>query len=139
MKKLVMALLLVCLLPISINAGDRLKTVTLCSSEEIAASGNYTSGGLDLRDVDGYFSLQLSVTGDGTLKAEFLMSNDGTTFSEPESASDICSGIVKTSGPGSDGELITQFTPDIGRYMKIKITETGTSNSVTVTAVLSYK
>lgn len=113
----------------------------LFKAETIVASGSATSLKVDLSALKpiGYFSLQIALTGDGTAKAEYLMSNDGSVYIEPTGASDIVTGFTKTSGPGSDGKGFFSFEPKLGPYLKIKITETGTSDSVTVSATLAIQ
>ncbi len=89
----------------------------------------------------GYFSFQVEVTGDGTCAFEYLLSCDGENFLTPNGASAIATGITKTSGadttkPGKD---IFSFDPTIAKHLKIKATETGTSDTVTVTGTLNYQ
>jgi len=108
-------------------------------SEAVVASGNSTSSAIDLGNqaTDGYFSLQVTLTGDGTAKFEYLLSNNGADYLEPSTAVDIATGHVKTSGPGSDGKDIYWFEPEQARWMKIKVTETGTASAITVSAWLA--
>ena len=136
MKKFFVAILLVFALVVSANAD--IYTVNALTSESIDASGNASSTAIDLKryKIDGYFSVQVTIAGSGTAKVEYLISNDGTNYIEPTSASDITSGMTATSGPGSDGKDIFSFSPEPARFMKIKVTETGTSNSITATVVL---
>lgn len=111
------------------------------STGAITASSSYTSAAIDLAELvgansrairpDGFFGLQYTITGNGTAKIEYLLSNDGTTYVEPSAATDIATGLTKTSGPGSDGKDYVAFSPEVSRYLKIKVTETGGANSVT--------
>lgn len=111
------------------------------NAETIAASGSFTTGEiqLDLEYIEGFFSLQVQVTGTGTCKFEYLLSNNNTDFFEPTGATDIAASITASSGPGSDGKDMYSFDPMIAKSLKIKCTETGGANSVTVTAWLAYQ
>ena len=127
-----------------------MKTITLFSAEAISASASATSAEIHLGAVDygnnsafirpdGFFSLQFTVTGDGTAKVEYELSNDRVTWSEPEGAPDIATALTKTSGPASDGKGIVGFSSETSPSMKIKVTETGGADSITVTAVLAVQ
>ena len=107
----------------------------------IAASGSSTSDVIDLgtKYPEGFFSLQITLTGDGTAKVEYLLSNDGTNFLEPSEADDILSSFTKISGPGSDGKDMFSFTPMLARFMKIKCTETAGANAITPVITLVYQ
>lgn len=98
----------------------------------ISASGSYTTQAFDLNEIkpNGYFGLQVTVSGSGTCKFEYLCSIDGVNFVEPTGATDIASGVTTVTS------ALTSFTPAPCRYIKIKCTETGGANSVTVTAWL---
>jgi len=115
---------------------DRFEVVKVFDAVTIAANGNKESDAIDFTYYrpNGYFSLQVAVTGDGTCKFEYLISNDDVNYLDPSTATDIASSITKTSGTG--GKDIYSFEPIPGQKMKIKCTETGTANSVTVTAHL---
>jgi len=107
----------------------------------IAASGNASSQKIDLRALacEGFFSLQYAITGDGTCKFEYLLSNEdaATTMIEPSTASDIGSSLTKTTGPSSNGTDILSFAPALARWLQIKCTETGGANGVVITAWLT--
>jgi hypothetical protein len=112
---------------------------TVFTAEVIAASGVATSDMIDLGTVtvDGNFGIQLALTGDGTAQVDYTASNHTEDFITPSTASAIVTGFVKTSGPGSDGKDAFAFIPILHRFMKIQVTETGTSDSITVTAYLA--
>ena len=120
--------------------GDAISVIQIAGSETIALSDNFTYD-VDLvrENANGYFSIQIYITGDGTLKAEYLVSNDGTHFIEPTGATDIFSAYTKTSGPGSDGRDIVSFEPELAGHLRIKFTETGGANSVTIDAFLAIQ
>jgi hypothetical protein len=107
--------------------------------EVVAASGDATSVIYDLGSLSttGYFSLQVALTGDGTATIEYELSNDNVNFMVPTGSSEIITGLVKTTGPGSDGQNIYDFGPILSRFMRIKLSETGTSDSITLTAFLA--
>lgn len=105
----------------------------------IATSSATTSPFVDLKEVDGHFSLQVGLTGDGTGKMEYELSNDGTTYRTPTSATDIVTSHVKTSGPSSDGKDLYPFEPELGRFLKIKASNTDTGDDIVVTVHLALK
>lgn len=96
-----------------------------------------TPTAFDLSGNTGNYSLQCTVTGDGTLKFEARMSNDGANWMEPEGQADIAASITKTSGPGSDGKFINGFTAELGWSMKVYACETGTSDNATITCFMA--
>lgn len=111
----------------------------LWSAQLIAASGSALSQAyeLDWYALNGFFSLQITLTGDGTGKFQWAVSNDKTNYIISATASDdIVTAHNKTSGPGADGKHIYSFDPIVSGWMKIKVTETGGANSITVTADL---
>ncbi|ACL06222.1 hypothetical protein Dalk_4544 [Desulfatibacillum aliphaticivorans] len=114
------------------------KVQDIFSAEEIAASGDATSTPeIPISKAYGSFVIEATITGDGTCKFELLTSCSGDYFSEPENVDDLATGLTKTSGDGSGHvQIPVSFGDAIGRYMKIKVTETGTSNSVTITAAV---
>lgn len=93
----------------------------------IAASGDWTQPNpITLSKNEGFFSVQSTLTGTGTAKIEYLVSNDGITYVTPSGASDI----VTAQTVGSD---FYSFNPEPCKFMKLKVTETGTANSVSLT------
>ena len=98
----------------------------------IAASGSYTTEALDCTGLNGFFSLQWATTGNGTMKAEVLVSNDGVTFHELDT--DITTAQTKLTGTG--GVNMTDFEVTPCNQMQIKFSETGTANSIAVVARL---
>lgn len=143
MKKYLIPVILIFVM-VGLSFGAVIHTRRVHSAVTVAASGSASSTAIDFANMnrswqpDGYFSIQVAVTGDGTAKFEYLISNDGTNFLEPSAASDITTGVTKTSGPGSDGKDIYSFTPLPCRWMKIKVTETGGADSITVTVDLMF-
>lgn len=105
----------------------------------ITAGGTALSAPIDVTLSGGNFSLQLAVTGDGTLKAEKKLSNDGDNYLIPEGEVAFLSAITKTSGPGADGKVIDGFSSDVANFLKILLTETGGADPVTVTGWLAVQ
>jgi len=106
----------------------------------ITKNTSVTSGAFDLKEVaqDGIFSIEYLITGDGTVKIEYLLCSTATgTFVEPSTAVDIASGLTKTSG--TSGQDIITFNPELAPFMKLKVTETGTSSDAVVTLKLNIQ
>jgi hypothetical protein len=98
------------------------------SSGAIAASGTYTTDPMDCTGLQGFFSLQWTVVGTGTMKAEVLVSNDGSTFTEVDA--DICTAQAT-------GTNISDFEVTPCNQMKIRFTElTGGGSTMNITARL---
>jgi hypothetical protein len=87
---------------------------------------------MDCAGLEGFFSLQWTVTGTGTMKAEVLVSNDGSTFLELDA--DITS--TQTASTGTGGVNMTDFEVTPCNFMKIKFTETGGATAAVVVARL---
>ena len=100
--------------------------VQAVSTGTIAASGSHTATAVVVRNATGYFAVQLTFTGTGTAKVEYLCSVDGSTYTEPTGATDILTGCTA-------GTYYVQFFPDFTKYIKIKVTETGAANSIAAT------
>lgn len=107
----------------------------------IAASGNSLSDSIDfhVRRPEGFFAIQVELTGSGTAKIEYLLSINGEDFLTPTEAEDIKTAFTVSDGPGSDGKNMFSFAPMVSSAMKIKVTETGGASSVTVTITLVYQ
>ncbi len=89
---------------------------------------------------NGSFSLHVQVSGDGTCKFEYEVKNSNdANFIVPTGASEIATGVTKSSGENSDGEDHFPITPNTGIKLRIKATETGGSSSVTVTAWIAVQ
>jgi hypothetical protein len=104
------------------------------TSEVILGSATKTYT-LDLEryNFDGFFSLQLVMTGLGTLQGEYLLSNNGTSFVTPSSAPDspIFTGFTV-------GEDMWSFEPMLHRWFRLLLTETAGSD-VTVSGWLAIQ
>jgi hypothetical protein len=94
---------------------------------------------LERMNAEGFFSLQITLTGDGIAKGEFLLSNNNVNWVEPSGATDIFSGFEDDDGPGADGKDIFSFEPELSAHLRIKISETGTSNLIVVSAWIAIQ
>lgn len=104
----------------------------IMTTGEIAASGSFTTDAYIARGIEGDATLQWTVTGDGTMKAEVLTSNDGTVFNDI--VTDIITGQTETSGIG--GTNMVSFGIPPCAFVKFKFSETGGANHIHVTAYL---
>ena len=113
---------------------DIIHIVTTQSAKTISASASDTSDKVELTKAaaGGFLSVQWVVTGTGTCSIEFLCSNNDSNYTVPEGGSPIQEGI--TAGNGIKG-----FQPPLCKWIKIKVTETGTSNAVVVTVSLAVQ
>jgi hypothetical protein len=118
-----------------------IRTFDVFKAEAIAASGDATSGVVDMNQNQpaGYFSIYIELTGTGTAQVVYELSNDGVNYLTPVSASDIVAAHTAASGAGANGKDLYSFTPELARYIRIKITETGGANPIVVTAVLAIQ
>lgn len=98
----------------------------LLAGETIAGGGNATSDAIAMDKVSGYFSAHFTFTGSGTLKLEYLCSNDGSTFTAPDTNS-----IVTGKSAGTH---FKKFDPPPCLWLKVKATETGGVNPVSITS-----
>ena len=114
-------------------------TTTLYTGKTIAAGATVTCPRvINLRQAEyGIFTLQLVLTGDGTLIIEYLLSHDGIHFVTPATSSAIVKDFDKTSGPGSDGIDLLPFDLELAPDLKLKFEETGTTDSVVITAIVA--
>jgi len=143
MKKLftflLVSVLLLFLVPsASAVFGQRPVTVyKLFNSQTITKNTNASSVAVDLRQIaqGGFFAVKYTITGTGTVSLEYTScETDDGTFVEPSTADDIATGLTKTSG--TSGTDITSFKPILNPFLKIKVTETGTSADAVITLYL---
>lgn len=89
---------------------------------------------IPLREIkpNGDFSIIATVTGDGTASIDYLIGYLDSNMVQPVTDSLVISGLTKTSGTASDGIISEPLTPNVGKFLQFKVTETGTSNSVIV-------
>lgn len=117
------------------GAGQDIFKVQIFDNEEIAA-GDSAEYMVDLNWFKpvGVFALQVEVAGDGTIKGECLSSINGTDFVVPTGEDEIFTGFTSTSG--TSGKDIFTVTPVPSTKIKIRLTETGGSNTASVSAWL---
>lgn len=120
-------------------AGNKIKTKTICQTATVAASGSYTPVTFNLSQVDGCFSVQFQVSGDGAGKMVYALSNDGVSYRIPEGATDIFTDITSSSGGASGGIVFDDFEPEFAKYLQIGIWETAGANPISVTATVAYR
>lgn len=117
---------------------NQINTITLWGgAKAVTASATATSDTITLNGPVGYMSLQIVETGDGTGKWEVEYSNDKTNWRTPAGVSDIVTAHTKATG--SSGNEIYQITNGIFRYMRIKVTETSTTDDLSATATLAIQ
>ena len=110
----------------------KIRTQTLLDSVTITASGSETKvvDAPQWLETIGNFGLHLVVSGSGTLSVELDQSNTNETGEWVTET--IESGITA-------GNSLIEMNPTLSAYMKLKFTETGGSDSVTVKATLAYQ
>lgn len=88
---------------------------------------------------EGYFSVEYTITGDGTLTLAYTVcSDENGTFFTPTGASSIAAGLTKTSGDGA-GHGGLSFEPPPFPFMKITATETVKSSDAVLTLILNVQ
>ena len=101
--------------------------------EVLLASGTADSPAIDLRQIiSNYrFSVDYTITGTGTVKIEYLLcaTKDGTYV-------DIGTDLGATLAAGSSFLAFASGEPHLAPFMKIRITEDGGANGVTVSVNL---
>lgn len=98
----------------------------------------------DVKKLAGNLSLHITdLTGDGTAKIEWVASNDknavAANFIKVNNANNIVTAFNKTSGPGGDGEHIYGFNVSLVSRMAIRVTETGTTDDIAISAILALQ
>ena len=139
-KYLILAIIIMAFaLPASADK-NVIKTWQIFNAETITAGATstnvYPDGvvGFDMTSFkpDGYFALQITITGTGTGTFQAQMSNDGTNFAIPDGVDDIVAAMAA-------GTAIYQFSVPVGKYLRILCTEAGGLNSIVVTAYLTVQ
>ena len=103
-------------------------SLTVHNCPAIAASGSTETDGVNLHNRAGIFSLFYTLTGTGTGKIEYQISYDDVTYAEPSEALDVGTGLTA----GSD---FISFEPVLAPFIRLKITETGGANSITISSI----
>lgn len=111
-------------------------TKRLFNAERIGVGSSSTSEVINLQNAktNGFFAVQLTMTGDGTLGLVYEISIDGTNFVQPTGFTAITTTFSKTSGTGSDGKDIIAFNPEL--YIAIRLKATATTDDIVLTATL---
>ena len=114
-----------------------LRKESVAAARAIAANDSFTSeaflvaeSGTNAPAIAGFGSIQCNISGTGTLKAEILASNtpdDAASFVTPDGMQPIFTG--KTLG-----RILTILSVPPCVAFKVKFTETGLANPVTLTA-----
>jgi len=87
--------------------------------------------GLDRYRPLGMFSVQLIVTGTGTVsRVVYEVSNDGVNFVQPVGASDIYTNFTATSGVASNGVDLQGFQPPVAGYLRLRVYATNGVSTV---------
>ncbi len=129
------------------NDNDTLRSQKIIDNQTIAAFGTFTSPIININDYKllGDVTLQVSLTGDGTVKIEFEQSNNFDTngatgdFVIPSSGGLIVASFTKTSGSASDGKDLFDLSMFNSQFFRIKVTETGGANPVVINNWLSMQ
>ena len=138
MKKLIIiALLLLVILISGIASADenKINIENVFTAQVVTADTTVKSAAINLSTLfkpSGFFSLQVTAAGTGTCKITYELSNDGVTYVTPDSASDI----VTAQTAAND---FYSFAPELAKYMKIVLEETGDVNPITITAILGVQ
>lgn len=116
---------------VSENTGI-IQTVTLFDAQTIAAGQSATSAAFSFAQIKsiGALSIQNLIAGSGTAKVEILLSNDGATWTEPQDVTDVIASQTA-------GTVFAGISCPIAVSGKLKVTETGSSDSITVTTTLA--
>jgi hypothetical protein len=113
------------------------------TAEVVAAGETAYSRIFDVAKLAGNASLQITMTGDGTGQFEWIGTLDEDAvvaeFIKVNNANDIVTAFTKTSGPGSDGKHVYPFSVSLVKRLAIKVTETSTSDPITVTAIIALQ
>ena len=146
MKRLLLSVLLIFGLCAWAGAGEKKVSKTILDgTTAIAASGDFSpTTAIKLEKPIGLWSIRADCSDcAGTMKVEWLCGNNATvasgSWSEPEGAADILSGITSTSGTYASGYVETQFAPDDCEFGTVLITETGGVSGITPTVILFYR
>lgn len=72
---------------------------------------------------EGFFSMQIGVTGTGNVDAVWSVSANNVDFITPTDTDPIHDDFGASSGPGSDGKDIASFDAPLARWLKLTVTE----------------
>ena len=115
---------------------NKVNIETIFKDEIILASGTATSHEIELSLAEGFFSLYIEVSGSGTVKLEAEVEIGDCGFLVPVEQDDIVTTHTVSSGAGSNGKDIYTLEIVTATGLKIKATETGGANSITLDKVV---
>lgn len=105
------------------------KRVPLIVAETISPGGDHTSNAFSIPFGHGNFAITWDISGSGTAKFEVLSSIDDDEYIAESGMPPIAEG--QTAGKGKGTVYLGPSTS-----FKIKVTETGTTDSITVSAAV---
>ncbi len=117
--------------PIVSNQIFNAQAITQNNAEEVIVP-------LERSNFEGFFSLQIELTGAGNVDITYALSNSGDDYITPAAAVDIFSAFGVGSGPGTDGKDIASFDPMLHQFLKIIATEQN-AGAVVLTAWLAVQ
>jgi hypothetical protein len=111
-------------------------TKQVFTAKTVGAGTSETSPAINLVNAqsNGFFAIQLTMTGDGTLGLVYEVSIDGVNFVQPTGFTAITTAFSRTSGTGGDGKDIIAFNPEL--CIAIRLKATATTSDVVLTATL---
>ena len=114
------------------NGEREIKVYSAFSDVTIASGQAAESDIIDLKwlQINGSMTLQLELTGSGTAKIEALTSIDGISYIKASGQGYITSSFNATGGEDSNGKDILPVEIYLARYLKLLITEIGSSEIV---------
>jgi len=126
-------------------SNSTIEPLTVMTSITIAASGTANSKIIDLNALGctGSINVQYEVTGDGTGKIEWQQTSIGTSqnlasnFVKPSGGYTLATALTDESGTDSNGQDSIVLSTSACTYLQLIVTETGTSNSITVTLTVT--
>jgi len=91
-----------------------------------------TEGYVDLGDYTnvGEFGCGVSLSGSGRIDVEYLLSYKPPEFVSPTGSLKIFSDFSSTSGSSSNGQDIIEFTPEVARFLQLKVSETSGNDCI---------
>jgi hypothetical protein len=112
------------------------QSIMIWEDTAVSAGASLLSGAINLgqwTDIMGYFSLQVGLTGTGTGKFQWAASANNSDFYISSDASDD----IVTAHIAATGVKIYQFSPITSQWLKLKVTETGGANGITIAGYLT--
>ena len=103
---------------------SHITSIPVFQSEAIAQN-NSAEYVIDLNryNCQGFFSLQLVLTGAGNVDVTWSVSANNSDFITPTGTDPVFDDFDATSGPGSNGKDIASFDCPLARWLKITVTE----------------